>query len=67
MPFKIKVRLAELNKKQNELIPELVKRGIKVNSTELSQAVNGTNQQPKMQTILSAANEILSEWESERN
>lgn len=67
MPFKIKVRLAELNKKQNELIPELVKRGIKVNSTELSQAVNGTNQQPKMQTILSAANEILSEWENERN
>lgn len=67
MPFKIKVRLAELNKKQIELIPELVKRGIKVNSTELSQAVNGTNQQPKMQTILSAANEILSEWENERN
>lgn len=67
MPFKIKVRLAELNKKQNELIPELVKRGIKVNSTELSQAVNGTNQQPKMQTILSAVNEILSEWENERN
>lgn len=66
MPFKIKVRLAELGRKQGELIPELAKRGIKVNPTELSQAVNGTNQQPKMQVILSTANEIISEWEKGR-
>ncbi|MCM1523434.1 MAG: hypothetical protein NC120_03145 [Ruminococcus sp.] len=66
MPFKIKVRLAELGRKQVELIPELAKRGIKVNSTELSQALSGTNRQPKMQAILSAANEIISEWEKGR-
>lgn len=66
MPFRIKVRLAELGKKQVDLMPELAKRGIKVNPTELSRAIGGTNQQPKMQTILSAANEILSEWEKGR-
>lgn len=63
MPFKIKVRLAELEKKQVDLIPELAKRGLKVNSTELSQAISGKNQQPKMGNILSAANEIISMWE----
>lgn len=46
MPFKIKVRLAELGKKQVDLIPELEKRGLKVSPAELS-----------------AANEIISEWE----
>lgn len=63
MPFKIKVRLAELGKKQVELIPELAKRGLKVNPTELSNAILGRIQQPKTDKILSAANEIVSEWE----
>lgn len=66
MPFKIKVRLAELERKQIDLIPELAKRGIKVNPTELSYAIRGRTQQPKAAKILSAANEIISEWESER-
>lgn len=66
MPFKIKVRLVELGKKQVDLIPELVKRGMKVSTAELSQAINGRNQQPKMGDILSAANEIVSEWEREQ-
>lgn len=63
MPFKIKVRLAELGKKQLDLIPELAKRGLKVNPTELSLAILGRSQQPKTEKILSAANEIVSEWE----
>ena len=63
MPFKIKVRLAELGKKQVDLIPELAKRGLKVNPTELSNAILGRIQQPKTDKILSAANEIVSEWE----
>ena len=66
MPFKIKVRLAELGRKQVELIPELAKRGLRVNPTELSCAVRGICQSPKSMKILSAANEIVSEWESER-
>lgn len=66
MPFKIKVRLAELGRNQVELIPELAKRGLRVNPTELSYAVRGISQSPKSTKILSAANEIVSEWESER-
>lgn len=67
MPFKIKVRLAELGRKQVELIPELAKRGLSVNPTELSLAILGRSQQPKAEKILSAANEIVSEWEKEKN
>lgn len=63
MPFKIKVRLAELGKKQVDLIPELAKRGLKVNPAELSNAILGRIQQPKTDKILSTANEIISEWE----
>lgn len=66
MPFKIKVRLAELGKKQVDLIPELAKRGLKVNPTELSLAILGRKQQPKTDKILSVANEIVSEWEKEK-
>lgn len=65
MPFKIKVRLAELGKKQVDLIPELAKRGLKVNPTELSLAILGRKQQPKTDKILSIANEIVSAWEKE--
>lgn len=66
MPFKIKVRLAELGRKQAELIPELSKKGLKVNPTELSLAISGRVQQPKTDKILSAANEIVSAWEREK-
>lgn len=66
MPFKIKVRLIELGRKQVDLIPELAKRGIKTNPSELTQALKGINQQPKMGKIISAANEIVSEWEHSR-
>lgn len=66
MPFKIKVRLAELDRKQAELIPELSKKGLKVNPTELSLAISGRVQQPKTDKILSAANEIVAAWESEK-
>lgn len=67
MPFKIKVRLAELGKKQVDLIPKLAKRGLKVNPTELSFAILGRKQQPKTDKILSATNEIVSEWENAEN
>lgn len=66
MPFKIKARLAELDKTQVDLIPELAKKGIKANSTEISSAIRGTGQAPKHAQILSAANEIVSGWERER-
>ncbi len=65
MLFRIKARLAALGKKQLELVPELAKRGLTISSpAELSNAINGHNAQPKAQQIVSAANEIIKEWEA---
>ena len=65
MPFRLKIRLLELGKKQKELLPELEKRGIKANPAEVSNALNGTYSSAKFEQILSAANEIVTEWEKE--
>lgn len=63
-PFRIQARLKELGIPQKYLIPELQKCGIeKVSYSELSVALTGDSQAPKSQAILSAANEIVSEWE----
>lgn len=66
MVFRLKSRLADLGKKQYDLIPELAKMGFRVNPAELSQAVNGTSQQPKIEKVASACNEIVTRWEKER-
>ena len=64
MPFKIKARLAAIGRKQVELIPELRKRGIeKITPADLSNALSGMSQTPKSSAIVSAANEIVTEWE----
>ena len=65
MPFRIKVRLAELGRKQVELIPDLEKRQITTNAADLSNTLKGVLQSPKAEKILSAANEIVTEWEQE--
>lgn len=65
MPFRLKVRLVELRRKQYELIPELAKRGIKANSAEVSNALNGTYKSKKFEQIVSIGNEIVTEWEKE--
>lgn len=63
--FNLKGRLGTLGRKSNELIPELAEMGYKVNPTELSQAINGTNQQPKIEKVASLCNVIVSRWERE--
>ena len=63
MPYRIKIRLIELGKKQKDLIPALLKKGIDANPAEISNALNGTYQKPKLDKILTACNEIVSEWE----
>lgn len=65
MPFRIKSRLAEINRKQVDLIAELRKRDIMTNPSELSNVLKGILQTPKAERILSAANEIVTEWENE--
>lgn len=63
MPFKIKVRLMELGRKQVDLIPALKERGIMITPAELSNTLSGMLQSPKAEKTLSAANEIVTEWE----
>ena len=66
MPFRIKIRLMELGKKQVDLIPELAKIGIKTEPAELSNALSGRYQKPKLDKILSACNVIVTEWENQK-
>ena len=66
MPFRIKVRLTEMNRSQASLIPILkTKYDLKVDPAELSKILKGILQNPKADKVLSAANEIVTEWEHE--
>jgi len=66
MLFNIKARLIVLGKRVIDLIPELEKRGItKVTPGELSNALNGRNTADKAQSIVTASNGIVTEWEKE--
>lgn len=65
MPFRIKERLAALGRYQNELIPELKKRDISTEPSQLCNALKGRLGGSKGDRILSAANEIVTEWEHE--
>lgn len=62
-PFNIKARTITLGRKLIDLIPELEKKGIRTNQTELSKALSGIGQQPKHEKIVSVANEIVTTWE----
>lgn len=66
-PFNIKVKLAELGKKQVDLLPVLnEKYHLKVSKPTLSEALSGTGQQPKHEKIVSAVNEIVLFWQQEK-
>ena len=59
-----KIRLLQLGMKQIDLIKLLSEKGIDVNTTELSLAVNEKGNQEKHKKIRAAINEILSEREA---
>ena len=65
MLFNIKARLAVLGKKQVSLLPELEKRGINTNPSQLSNSLNGFYKGGKYSDIVSACNEIVSAWEQQ--
>lgn len=65
-PFNIKARTITLGRNLKDLIPELEKKGIRTNQTELSKALSGIGQQPKHQEIVSEANKIVTDWEQEQ-
>ena len=64
--YNILVRLAQLHKKQVDVIRELKKRGIIVYPAEFSNFVNGVMHPPKSDLVLSEADKILTEWEKQK-
>lgn len=61
--YNIPVRLVLLGKKQVDILRELHARRIKVNSSELSRFINGLENPPRSEIVLSEADKILTEWE----
>ena len=63
--YNIPVRLVLLGKKQVDILRELHARRIKVNSSELSRFINGLENPPRSEIVLSEADKILTEWEGQ--
>lgn len=63
----IKIKLIELNKKQQDLLPELRARGFKICGTELSAITTRVQSGPKAEKVLIAVEEIIAKWEEETN
>lgn len=65
--YDMDVRLARLGRKQVDVISELRNRGFRVTPAEFSFFKNGRVTTPKSETVLKAADEIVSQWEAERD
>lgn len=61
----IKLRLMRIGKRQVDLIPELRKRGLKANPSDVSQALSGILRSVKSENILFIAKQLTNEWERE--
>lgn len=61
----IQERMKQLDIKQVDLIIELRKRGIVVQSPEMSSIIRGVNTYPKAKRVLDECDRILSEYERE--
>ena len=58
-----KVRLAELDMRQVELLEPLSRRGYELSPCQLSLAINGYMTSDRGLKIVAAIDEIISEWE----
>ena len=63
MQYNIRKRLFELRKKQKDLLMELHNRHIVVTASQLSRYVNGVENPPKSDLVLSEADKIVTGWE----
>ena len=63
---KAKVILAQLDRKQYELIPELENAGYKTNTCELSLILNGRLSTKRTEKIAETINGILDRWQNEQ-
>lgn len=67
MRYRIKARLAELGKKNIDVIRELKLRGITCSPSHFSDAINGRNTSETADRICEMANDIICEWEKEKH
>ena len=61
--YRIKSRLADLNKTQTDLLQELGNMSFTISKSELSDMIRGVKQTPKAQQILEESHKIICEWE----
>lgn len=61
--YNIKARLANISKKNVDVIAALAGRGINTNPAEFSGAINKRLVTPKAVRICETADEIITEWE----
>lgn len=67
MAIDLKIRLMRLGKKQNDLIPELKKKGIQVYPADVSNVLNDKYPSKQGEIIGRAIDEILTEWEKSQS
>lgn len=65
MNYNIPKRLFDLKKHQTDIIKELKARGIKVSQSEFSLFVNGVENPPRSEIVLSEADKIVTAWEAQ--
>lgn len=63
MPYNIPARLAQLRKTRRDLWRELANRNLTVTYEYFTRLLSGEAATKTMDTLLSAANEIVAEWE----
>ena len=63
MRYNIIERLEKLGKHQADIMRALAAEGIKVAQSEFSRYVNGVENPPKSELVLSEADKIVSKWE----
>lgn len=66
MEKNLKVRILLCGKKSVDVIDALHKRGVNVNPSNFSRAINGRDQAPSAKNIVKLSDEIVSGWEKER-
>ncbi len=63
MRYSIKARLAELGKKNVDVIEEINRRGVNCCAPQFSDAINGRKKTETADLMCEMANDIISEWE----
>lgn len=65
MNYNLPQRLDNIGKHHSDVIKELRTHGIKVAQSEFSRYVNGVEDPPKSELVLSESDKIVSKWEAE--